>query len=125
MIGGGGDGGRRSLKSLTPIPEQFVQPPPRPGLPLAHRIPTVGDREWGKGRFRAGGEGVVQAGQFTVKDAPGPVVRHDVVLREQQRVLGIRLPEQQRAQQRPTLQVEWTTYFDTEEATSLRLPLGC
>src|SRR5688572_2426436 len=125
MVGGERNGGRGSRKSLTPVSEQLVQTTAGQGLPLPDGVVRVVDREWEEGRFRAGGEGVVQHGQFTVKDAPGPVIRYDVVLREQERMLGVRLLEQQGPQQRPTLQVEWTTYFDTQKASSLRLPLRC
>ncbi len=108
---------------LSPVRELRLKRLARQPLALPHRVVRVLDGKPLKRRLHAARECFVERAQLADEDARRPAVRDDVVHREEQRMLPAAQPQQGRAQQRPSRQVEGEPRLGVHQAPRLGLAL--
>ncbi len=85
---------------LSPVIELRIQHMTRQPLPLPDGKVGVLYRQFGQWRGRPLGESLIQDGHFIDEEPDGPAIGHDVVHRDEQRVVGI-VHTQQNCTQEP------------------------
>jgi hypothetical protein len=109
----------RTDQTIEPVSRQMLEPLSLQQLALPQCIVEILDRWFWQRRREARRKCRVQCLDLLAEDAPGPTIRNDMVYRENQKVLALVNPEEDRTKKRSLLEIERLEHFINGQGTDV------